>query len=360
MTDSSTRPPSRPGARSSTVPRFLTRFSPLGLGFSTLGLAFAFTAAFVQPAGAAPAPEQRSEAQWLEAIRQAAEQQTYRGVYVYTQGDAVRTSRVTHIVDGGLVIERFQPLDGRVREYIRHGDTVECFYHDEKRILTSQANPDSHFPALVSAAPDEVLKYYDFELVGAGRVAGTACEVIRLRPRDGVRYGYELCVEPASGLVLKERLRDLAGNQVDQMAFSEVQIGGRIDPAEIHASWQTDGWSRQQRDVRPVDLDHLGWVIGLPAGFHRLREVARRLIDSDGVASAHETYQSVLSDGVATVSVFIETDSAPSFPLDVPQRRGPASAYALKVGPATVTVVGEVPPETVQAIAHGVEFREPH
>jgi sigma-E factor negative regulatory protein RseB len=359
VTDPSTRPLCRPGARFPTVPRFATRFSRGALGAALGLLALGSSPGFLEPARAAPAPEQRSEAQWLEAIRQAAEQQTYRGVFVYTQGDAVRTSRVTHIVDGGLVTERFQPLDGKVREYIRHGDTVECFYHDEKRILTSQANPDSRFPALVSAAPDEVLKYYTFELVGAGRVAGTACEVIRLRPRDGIRYGYELCVEPASGLVLKERLRDLAGNQVDQMAFSEVQIGGRIDPAEVHASWPTDGWSHQQRDVRPVDLDQLGWVIGLPAGFHRLREVARKLLDSDG-AAAHETYQSVLSDGVATVSVFIETDSAPSFPLDVPQRRGPASAYALKVGPATVTVVGEVPPETVQAIARGVEFREPH
>jgi negative regulator of sigma E activity len=36
---------------------------------------------------------------------------------------------------------------------------------------------------------------------------------------------------------------------------------------------------------------------------------------------------------------------------------GPTAAYARRVGESLVTVVGEVPPSTVRAVAASVEFR---
>jgi len=344
-------------ARLRRRPRPATLLSALALagGIGTGGCLAAETAV-------APAPAVRTDVQWLDAIRRAADQQSYQGVYTYARGDSIRSSRIAHAVEGGVVVERVQPMDGKPRECIRRGDSVEWLYQDDKRIVASHASPAARFPALVSAAAADILKHYAFELEGVERVAGTSCQLIRLRPRDGLRYGYELCVEPATGLMLKIRTRDNAGAQVDQMAFSEVRIGDRIDPAELKTSWETGGWTRQQRDIRDIDLARLGWIVVPPAGFYRHREVARRVLDEHGQPSSAETYQEVLTDGLATVSIFIESDAAaaPSVGLDVPQHRGPASVYARRVGAATVTVVGEVPQETVQAIARSVEFRDPH
>ena len=36
---------------------------------------------------------------------------------------------------------------------------------------------------------------------------------------------------------------------------------------------------------------------------------------------------------------------------------GPTAAYSMRLGEAMVTVVGEVPPAAVRAVAHSVEYR---
>ncbi|HUN90807.1 MAG TPA: MucB/RseB C-terminal domain-containing protein [Burkholderiaceae bacterium] len=329
------------------------------LGVSCVGLGAAVGGLPGAAVAADPAPA-RTETQWLEAIRHAAEQQTYRGLFVYTQGDSMRTSRVVHTVQDGVPIERVQPLDGRMREYLRRGDSVECFYHDDRRVVVSQGPRGARFPALVSAAPEDILRHYALEVEGRGRVAGNNCQLIRLTPRDDLRYGYDLCVEPASGLALKVRTRDQEGRQIDQMAFSDVRIGEPVDASELRPSWPAVGWTREENVAQQVDLERLGWAVSPPDGFRIERVVSRRLGEGTAKDAVREAYQALLSDGLATVSVFIEVAAAPSFPLDVAHRHGAASVYSRKVGTATVTVVGEVPPETVTSIARSVEFHDPH
>jgi sigma-E factor negative regulatory protein RseB len=65
----------------------------------------------------------------------------------------------------------------------------------------------------------------------------------------------------------------------------------------------------------------------------------------------------VFSDGLATVSVFIEPNPQGKAAADEVNHMGPTSAYARRVGESLVTVVGEVPPSTVRAVAASVEFR---
>ena len=324
-------------------------------------LAIAGALAGVTAAMAAP---DRTPAQWLQAIEQAAQTQQYSGVYVYTTGDTMHALRVTHACQGGVVIERVQPLDGQLREYLRHGDDVQSLFPDQRRVVIEQSRGGAGFPSLGSAAPDEILNHYALELAGTERVAGVSCQVIHLRPRDGARYGYDLCVDPVGGLMLKVQTHDELGAVVEQLAFTAVRIGDPIDPAALHPSWSTSGWARVQRAARPVDFARLGWSMTMPAGFRRQQEVLRHLGDepASGTAPAapRQTLQAVLSDGLATVSVFIESGLVSSMPLDVAQRHGPASAFVRRVGDATVTVIGEVPSATVAAIANSVEFHDPH
>jgi sigma-E factor negative regulatory protein RseB len=65
----------------------------------------------------------------------------------------------------------------------------------------------------------------------------------------------------------------------------------------------------------------------------------------------------VFADGLATMSVFIEPNSPVTDPASDVQIHGPTSAYSRRVADALVTVVGEVPPATVRAVAQSVEFR---
>ena len=62
----------------------------------------------------------------------------------------------------------------------------------------------------------------------------------------------------------------------------------------------------------------------------------------------------VYSDGLASVSVFIEPRGAQALPMHGLSKVGAAFAYSRDLDGHQVTAVGEVPAATVEAIAAGV------
>jgi sigma-E factor negative regulatory protein RseB len=137
---------------------------------------------------------------------------------------------------------------------------------------------------------------------------------------------------------------------IEQMAFTDVRIGEPFDASRLKASWPTDGWRVDKIETKPVEL---GWAFEVPAGFRQQSAVARRFSRS----SAHDTLQAVYSDGLATFSVFIEPDHGSDSAAGSGSggSRGPVSAYVHRLGDTMITVVGEVPPETVRNVALSVK-----
>ncbi len=301
--------------------------------------------------GAAGQRPSRTEAQWLHAIQAAAQRVNFSGTVVYQQGGAMRTSRIVHVWDGAMSHERLQMLDGKPREFIRKDTEVQCLIPEGRRVLVERALPGETFPSLGGGAPREILEFYTLRLGAVERVAGVDCQVLALEPRDTLRYGYRLCVEPASGLLLRTQTMDQRQEPIEQMAFTDVRINERIDKALLRPSWATEGWKVERSEHRPADLAKLGWNINAPPGFRRLREVERRMGPPEAPRS---TLQAVLSDGLATLSVFIEQGGGSQISSDLVHTHGSLSGYTRRVGDAMITVVGEVPPATAKAVAQGV------
>jgi sigma-E factor negative regulatory protein RseB len=100
----------------------------------------------------------------------------------------------------------------------------------------------------------------------------------------------------------------------------------------------------------------------LPPGFH-LTVSGAQTLGGASVPAAHLVY----SDGLATVSVFVEPDAAaqantaatpsapPEPPLEGLARVGSGFAFSTVVQGHQVTAVGEVPAQTVEFIAHSVK-----
>ncbi|MGB2818972.1 MAG: sigma-E factor regulatory protein RseB domain-containing protein, partial [Burkholderiaceae bacterium] len=82
------------------------------------------------PAQEARRDAPRSEAQWIQAARNAALRINYTGTIVYQAGGEMTSSRITHVFDGSKSHERIQTLDGKPREYLRKrsdsDDEVQC------------------------------------------------------------------------------------------------------------------------------------------------------------------------------------------------------------------------------------------
>lgn len=314
---------------------------------------------------ATPAQETRgrTDVQWIQAVRQAAQRVNYHGTVVYQSSGEMRSSRITHLFDGTHSHERIQTLDGKPREYIRRrsdaSDQVQCFIPETRRIVVEHRNVDESFPGLSNASPEEILERYTLKLGDIERVAGIECQLLTLEPKDNARYGYRLWVDRASGLLLRAQTLNERREVIEQISFTDVRIGEKIDRAKLRPSWSTEGWSVERSDYRKADLSQHGWLVPAPAGFRKTREVARRIGGSDAM-------QAVFSDGLATISVFIEPhsllstrgDAASQMPSgDALQIHGPTSAFSRRVGDSLVTVVGEVPPSTVRSVAGSVEFR---
>jgi sigma-E factor negative regulatory protein RseB len=303
--------------------------------------------------GAAPPPApERTEAQWLQAIQSAAQRLNYTGTIVYQRGGAMQTSRIVHAFDGNVSLERLQLLDGRRREYVRRDTEVQCLYPDSRRVRFERRPEQDSFPAIGAAAPTEILASYRPVLGGIERVANTDCRVLVLEPRDSLRYGHWLCADRQSALLLKSQMLDERGEPLEQMAFAELRIGERIDRSQLKPSWSTEGWQVEKSEPRPADVDRSGWQITAPPGFKRLRAVMRSVTPG---AAEGSSMQVVYGDGLATFSVFIEPAAPDAQVHDDVRRQGPTSAYARRVGDTLVTVIGEVPPQTVRAVARSAQ-----
>jgi len=330
------------------------------LGFASLApgwpgvaaLLIAVLPVLVRAGDAAVAQESRSDANWLQAIQSAARQQSFSGTVVYQRGDEVHASRVVQYYDGVESRERVLPLDGQPREFIRNGDEVQCLYPHLRRIVVEHGGVRA-FPAFAEPLPGDVLTHYALHRQGMERIAGSMCEVVELVPRDKLRYGYRLWVEPTSGLLFKAQTLNERGAVLEQIAFTDVHVGQRVYPALLKPSWSTVGWTVDRQQSKATELRQQGWSVTAPSGFHRLAEVMRHLVE-EGDSTPRAALQAVYSDGLATVSVFIEPAAPALAEAQQPERRGPVSAVSRQVGDARVTVVGEVPPATAQSIAESV------
>ncbi|MGE5339635.1 MAG: MucB/RseB C-terminal domain-containing protein [Gemmatimonadota bacterium] len=297
----------------------------------------------------------RTELQWLQAIQAAAERLNYSGTIIYQQGEEVRASRLVHVFDGHESRERLQPLDGQLREFIRRADEVQCLMPESRQVVIERRLAQDAFPAITSADPAEILQHYTVRLGGTERVAGVECQVINIEPKDRMRYGYRLWVDRSSGLLLRAITLNDRNEVLEQMAFAEVQTGAKVDRAQLKPSWSTDGWRVERTQQSAIDLAQQGWHVTPPAGFHKLHEVARSLW---GSTAERKVMQAVFTDGLASVSVFIEPSPTDSM-ADAAQSKGPTSVYARRMANARVTVVGEVPMSTVKSVAKSIEFRPP-
>lgn len=308
------------------------------------------------PAGAQDARRDgsRTEAQWIQAARTAAQRVNYTGTIVYQAGSEIASSRVTHVFDGSHSLERIQTLDGKPREYLRRrsgsDDEVQCLIPESKKVVVEKRSVEDSFPGLSNASPDEILQRYEAKLGAVERVAGLEAQSLTLEPRDALRYAYRLWLERSTGLLLRAQTFNERGEVVEQIAFTDVRIGDRIDRSALKPAWSIDGWSVVRSDYRPADLAKQGWIVPTPDGFRRTKEVVRRM-------HASEALQVVFADGLATISVFIEPGSPITEPPPDVRTQGPTAAFSRRVSDALVTVVGEVPPGTVRAVALSVEFR---
>lgn len=308
-----------------------------------VGLGFA-------PAWAAGATDE--VATFLQQAQEAAQRLDYSGVYTYQQGASMQSSRIVHVVDGMGERERLEILDGEPREYLKQNGIVQCLLPQRKLVLIEPHQSD-HFPGVLLGSSAQIGRYYSFTRESAlHRVAGRDCSMSELRARDELRYGYRICTDTQTHLALKAQTLDAQGRVVDQVVFNSLAVGPATERGGLTTRWDTRSWHILEPSVQPVDLAARGWRIAYPDGFAPLAEVTRM------IRVGHQAEQLVLSDGLAAISVFIETFD-PKHDQNVKQgamSQGAMNVYRRRVAAYWLTAIGEVPAQTVRDVAEAVEY----
>ncbi len=291
---------------------------------------------------------------WLANVQDAAQKLNYTGTFVYQQGPKVQASRITHFVDSSGEYEKLEMLDGQRREYIRHDDDVRCYMPDSQVILQEKRVGAGLFPAVLASNPSEIDEHYKFTRTGTERIGGRTCNVVTLEPRDKLRYGYRLWSDQETGLLVKAQTLNENGDVVEQVAFTELTINTGIDKSRIQPSYtSTETWRTEKFEVVKTDLSASGWTVQpvLP-GFRKVMEV-KRVFGQD-----HQVGQMVFSDGLATISVFVESADAPGMAVgDATQ--GSINIASRKQGNQRLTVIGEAPAASIHKMADSVAFKPP-
>ncbi len=294
--------------------------------------------------------------EWLAKMHNAAHLLNYEGTFVYGQNNELTSMQIIHSVDKKGEFERLISLDGSGREVIRSGDTVTCILPDKKSVVVDKSRPNAKFPPTFPLKIDQLLKTYSFHFGKNGVVAGKTAKQLVIKPKDKFRYGHALWIDVKTGLLLKDHLIGSNGKIVEQFMFTQINYPDVIEKSRLVSvnknknkkfTWYKAKDFKSENEIKKS----MNWkVMNVPTGF-----VAGVKRHQKMTMSAMPVEHFMYSDGLSSISVFVEKQMKNSKNLTGGSTMGAVNAYGRAVGGYHVTVVGEVPYATVKMIGDSVE-----
>ncbi|WP_326536455.1 MucB/RseB C-terminal domain-containing protein [Pseudorhodoferax sp.] len=325
---------------------------------AALSLSLAACTAFAQasfgPADSVPpAAEQRSIGEWLMRMHDASRKRAYTGTFVVSSDAMLASARIWHACEGEQQIERVDALTGPPRTTFRRNDHVVTFLQDSKVARLEKREALGLFPNLLQAADSSIAEFYSARQIGRDRVAGFEADIVLLKPKDQLRFGYRVWSEKKSGLVIKLQTLGLDGRVLEQAAFSELQIDApvRLDSL-VKMMNKTTGYRTERLETQPVDPAAEGWALReLVPGFRSMSCIKR----APQAGMAPSTMQWVFSDGLASVSLFVEPYDAQRHLKEGLVAMGATQSLMQRTDDWWLTAVGEVPTATLKTFAKSLQ-----
>jgi len=289
--------------------------------------------------------------QWLSRMGAAVQQTSYEGTVIRMRDGKAEALKVIHTVTDGVIREKVVAQEGDGLEIIRHGNEVHCILPDRKSVLVEEWNDQS---TLFSTLPSSEVRFgseYDVAVVREERVAGRKAILVAIRPHDEYRYGHRIWLDVKTAFPLQTQLIGTDGTPIEQVKFADISLNKAIDLALLEPSVDTESfrWFNQPARHENLRIETDWQATNLPRGFRAVATHGEKLPGSDDM-----TTHIVYSDGLATVSVFVTSDSAAD--AEGASRIGGSNSFSTTIGGFRVTAVGEVPAVTVRQIATTMAF----
>ncbi|UCB54946.1 MAG: MucB/RseB C-terminal domain-containing protein [Thiotrichales bacterium] len=275
-------------------------------------------------------------------------QSNYEGIFVLRKSDKMVSMHVVHGVDARGVWESMEALNGEARKIVRHNNEVISIYPDRKLVTVSKMGNKPGLHPILPENLDKLGNYYTINQMGEDRIAGRQTSVLNVLPKDAFRYGYRYWLDNETRVLLKCDLLDENGEIVEQMMYTAFHDHSAVPPTAFTVP-ELKGYTHQTLPKTGNEKADTGWrATSIPQGFMLTKSTLRK---GEGSNSAHLMY----TDGLASVSVFIESDANSPQRLAGASNMGALNVYGRQVNGVQITVMGEVPEATLVAIAESME-----
>jgi len=307
------------------------------------------------PTRAAPASSERSLSEWLVRTHEASRRRAYTGTFVVSAGNAMASARMWHVCDGTQQMERVETLTGTPRTTLRRNDEVVTFVPESRIAVWERRESLGLFPALLQSQTSQLGEFYSLRRVPQGdRVAGFEADVVDLMPRDALRFGYRIWSEKKTGLMVKLQTLDADQRVLEQVAFSELQLDAPVRMDQLLKQMKArEGYTVQHHKLVSTTPQSQGWQLKAPVpGF---APVSCHVREAAVPGQPSPPMQWVFSDGLASVSLFVEAFDPKRHVSEMTMATGATHSLSRRLDDYWLTVVGEVPTSALRLFASQVE-----
>jgi sigma-E factor negative regulatory protein RseB len=294
----------------------------------------------------------------LQKSAYAARELNYQGVFVYQNGKQTSSVQITHMNNAGREMTRNVVLDNnpqanQPREVYSQGSDIVIVQQKNQKTVIEKRRGQNLFPAMLPTDFRSIKASYSAQLGAKEYVAGREAQIIDLVSNDAFRYSYKIWADTEYGLLLKMTLVDSKNKTLEQIEFNQLSTLNSQDVNWFHPKIDVTK-SYEMQDKTAVNHVTSDWIVAeLPIGYVK---VDHRSLVVPGKTTPVD--QMIFSDGIGSVSLFIEPVTKGIRPKMGQMSIGSTNVCAHVLDGYQITVVGEVPAATVMQIAKAVSFKK--
>ncbi|EKF9124689.1 sigma-E factor regulatory protein RseB [Vibrio cholerae] len=292
--------------------------------------------------------EEESAEALLYQMNEASQHLNYELSYILVKKNSIEPLLYRHARQDDQQLAHLVYLSGPVREVIRRGDEVSYIEPGVEPFTIESGNMVAPTIPMLNTDVAELSRYYDFVKVGRAREAGAACQVLRVVPKDGLRYSYVVWVDEKSHLPLRADLLDRDGEVLEQYRTISFSVSERL--AEIMAGLNKVQLPEVLKLPKGSVQETFWQVTWVPDGFQAMELNRYRMAMTERLVESQ-----MYSDGLFNFSVYVSASDNYSLKGQL-VRQGRRTLLSVVKGENEISVVGDIPPATAQRIAQSVMF----
>ncbi|KGY08748.1 MULTISPECIES: sigma-E factor regulatory protein RseB [Vibrio] len=295
--------------------------------------------------------EQTPAGALLHQMNEASQHLNYELSYILIKKNSIEPLLYRHARLDDEQLAHLVYLSGPVREVIRRGGEVSYIEPGVEPFTIDSSSMVAPTIPLLNANIEELSEFYDFIQVGRAREAGTACQVLRVVPKDGLRYSYVLWVDEKSKLPLRADLLDRDGEVLEQYRTIAYSVN---DQVRTILSGLNDVKLPEVLSLPKGQLEESFWRVNwIPSGFEPKELNRYRMVNTERMVESQ-----MYSDGLFNFSVYIADSDNLSLKGQL-VRQGRRTLHSFVNGNLEISVVGDIPPATAKRIAQSVVVSAP-